>query len=68
MAMWNPCKEYKNFEFRQCGTYTIKDGKPYKIQPKDLCKQANLANIDYKKYNMQNVKFELHFAFFIKCN
>ena len=37
-----------DFEFRQCGTYTIKDGKQYKIQTKDLCKQAKLANIDYK--------------------
>ena len=37
-----------NFEFRQCGTYTIKDGKQYKIQTKDLCKQAKSANIDYK--------------------
>ena len=37
-----------NFEFRQCGTYTIKDRKKYKIQTKDLCKQAKLANIDYK--------------------
>ena len=38
-----------NFEFRQCGTYTIKDGKQYKIQTKDLCKQAKLANINNKK-------------------
>ena len=38
-----------NFEFRQCGTYTIKDGKEYKIQSRDLCKQAKLANIDYKR-------------------
>lgn len=38
-----------NFEFRQCGTYTLKDGKLYKIQTKDLCKQAKLANIDYKR-------------------
>lgn len=37
-----------NFEFRQCGTYTIKDGKRYTIPTKDLCKQARLANIDYK--------------------
>lgn len=37
------------FEFRQCGTYTIKDGKQYKFQTKDLCKQAKLANINYKK-------------------
>lgn len=36
-----------NFEFRQCGTYTIKDGKKYKIQTKDLCNQAKLANINY---------------------
>ena len=37
-----------NFEFRQCGTYTIKDGKKYKIQTKDLTKQAKLANINFK--------------------
>ena len=37
-----------DFEFRQCGTYTIKDGKQYKIQTKDLAKQAKLANINYK--------------------
>lgn len=37
-----------NFEFRQCGTYTIKDGKQYNIKTTDLCKQARLANIDYK--------------------
>lgn len=38
-----------DFEFRQCGTYFIKDGKRYKLQTKDLCKQARLASIDYKK-------------------
>ena len=38
-----------NFEFRQCATHFIKDGKRYKIQTKDLCRQARLANIDYKK-------------------
>lgn len=37
-----------DFEFRQCGTYTIKDGKQYKIQTKDLSRQAKLANINYK--------------------
>ena len=36
-----------DFEFRQCGTYTIKDGKKYKIQTRDLTKQARLANINY---------------------
>lgn len=37
-----------DFEFRQCGTYTVKDGRRYKIQTKDLRKQAKAANIDYK--------------------
>lgn len=37
-----------SFEFRQCGTYFVKDGKQYKIQTKDLMKQAKLANIDFK--------------------
>ncbi|MBE5793286.1 MAG: DUF5131 family protein [Clostridiales bacterium] len=39
-----------NFEFRQCGTYFIKEGKQYKLQTKDLCKQARLANIDYQSH------------------
>ena len=35
----------------QCGTYTIKDGKQYKIQTKDLCKQAKVKKIQFfKKY------------------
>lgn len=37
-----------DFEFRQCGTYTIKDGKTYKLQTKDLMKQARLAGINHK--------------------
>ena len=37
------------FEFRQCGTHFIKDGRQYKLQTKDLCKQARLADIDYRK-------------------
>ncbi|MGM9972154.1 MAG: DUF5131 family protein [Anaeroplasmataceae bacterium] len=46
----NQCiRKNVSFEFRQCGTYTIKDGKKYKIPTKDLCKQAKLANINYKK-------------------
>lgn len=36
-----------NFEFRQCGTNFIKDGIKYRIQTKDLCKQAKLAKINY---------------------
>lgn len=38
-----------NFEFRQCGTHFIKDGKQYTLQTKDLIRQAKLANIDYMK-------------------
>ena len=37
-----------SFEFRQCGTYFIKDEKNYKLQTKDLIKQAKLSNIDFK--------------------
>lgn len=32
----------------QCGTYFLKDGKQYKLQTKDLIKQAKSANIDFK--------------------
>jgi len=42
-------KNNVNFEFRQCGTHFIKDGKQYTLQTKDLIRQAKLANIDYKK-------------------
>lgn len=38
-----------SFEFRQCGTYFIKDGKQYKLQTKDLCSQARKAGIDFKR-------------------
>lgn len=37
-----------SFEFRQCGTHFIKDGKLYKLQTRDLCRQARLAGIDFK--------------------
>ena len=37
-----------SFEFRQCGTHFIKDGKEYKLQTKDLCSQARKAGIDFK--------------------
>lgn len=36
-----------NFEFRQCSTNFIKDGKIYKLQTNFLCKQAKKASIDY---------------------
>ena len=35
------------FEFRQCGTFFIKDGRQYRLQTRELCKQAKLAGIDY---------------------
>lgn len=37
-----------SFEFRQCGTYFIKDDKKYKLQTKDLCVQARKAGINYQ--------------------
>lgn len=36
-----------NFEFRQCGTNFLKDGKKFVIPTKELCKQAKLAAVDY---------------------
>ena len=39
-----------SFEFRQCGTSFIKDGKEYKLHTKDLCSQARKAGIDFKAY------------------
>lgn len=42
------CMERKvDFEFRQCGTHFIKDGKMYHLNVRDLCSQAKKANIDY---------------------
>jgi len=35
-----------HFEFRQCGTNFIKDGKIYKLNVRDLCSQAKKANIN----------------------
>lgn len=40
-----------SFEFRQCGTNFIKDGKHYNLNPKDLTRLARKANINYKKTN-----------------
>ena len=37
-----------SFEFRQCGTHFIKDGREYKLQTKDLCSQARKAGIDFR--------------------
>lgn len=43
-----------SFEFRQCGTYTIKDGKQYKIPTKDLTSQAKAADINFKVNHYTN--------------
>lgn len=40
-----------DFEFRQCGTYFIKDGKQYHLPVKELTKQARKANINRKGNN-----------------
>lgn len=37
-----------SFEFRQCGTNFIKDGKAYRLQTKDLSSQAKKAGINYQ--------------------
>ena len=43
------CIEQKiPFEFRQCGTFFIKDGKEYKLKYKELSEQAKKANINVK--------------------
>ena len=36
-----------HFEFRQCGTHFIKNGKQYTLATRELCSQARKANIDY---------------------
>lgn len=36
-----------SFEFRQCGTNFLKDGRLYRIRTFDLTKQARLANINF---------------------
>ncbi len=36
-----------SFEFRQCGTHFIKDGKMYTMHVRDLCTQAKKADINW---------------------
>lgn len=38
---------HTHFEFRQCGTYFIKDGKTYTLNVRNLCRQAKKANINF---------------------
>lgn len=42
-----------NFEFRQCGTHFIKDGKEYTLKTFDLCRLAKKANIDYNSKTIE---------------
>ena len=37
-----------SFQFRQCGTHFIKNGRQYKLQTRELCSQARKAGIDFK--------------------
>lgn len=39
-------KNKVSFEFRQCGTHFIKDGKHYTLKVRDLCSQARKADIN----------------------
>jgi protein gp37 len=48
LAIREQCINRKiTFEFRQCGTHFIKDGKNYTLKTKELCAQARKANINY---------------------
>lgn len=46
------------FEFRQCGTRFIQDGKEYLLNVRDLCSQAKKANINWQPAASE-VEFEL---------
>ncbi|MBQ3112394.1 MAG: DUF5131 family protein [Firmicutes bacterium] len=38
-----------SFEFRQCATHFIKDGKQYTLPTRELCRQAKKAGIDWHR-------------------
>lgn len=40
-------KNNVHFEFRQCGTHFLKDGKEYSLNVRDLYRQAKKANINF---------------------
>lgn len=47
LSIRNQClKENIPFQFRQCGTHFIKDGKKYTLNVRQLCSQARKAGID----------------------
>ena len=41
-----------SFEFRQCGTHFIKDGKKYTLPTKILSSQAKKAGINFKRTDL----------------
>ena len=48
LAIREQCiRNHVAFEFRQCGTHFIKDGKAYTLRVRDLAAQARKANINY---------------------
>lgn len=48
LAIREQCVSHNvRFEFRQCGTHFVKDGKAYTLNVRDLCSQARKANIDF---------------------
>lgn len=48
LSLREQCKTKKiHFEFRQCGTHFLKDGKKYTLNVRQLCSQAKKANIDF---------------------
>ena len=56
LAIREQCiRKHVSFEFRQCGTHFIKDGKQYRLQTKDLCSQARKANINYHGIGKERV-------------
>ena len=47
LSIREQCIAHKvHFEFRQCGTHFIRDGKRYTLSVHDLCSQARKANIN----------------------
>ncbi|MDQ2086225.1 DUF5131 family protein [Herbivorax sp. ANBcel31] len=48
LAIREQCIEKNvHFQFRQCGTHFVKDGKTYCLNVRELCSQAKKAGIDY---------------------
>lgn len=48
LSIREQCISHKvSFEFRQCGTHFIMDGKNYTLATRSLCSQAKKANINY---------------------